>query len=140
MIKTEEIGAKASKSSATHQAPDRYGTFDWPEVLNGAATRKCRVLQYYADGMHHAHELDMDLVGYAGSPDEALAHLRTIVTEQIAYAKAEGDEGLLDFPAPPELQTRARRAQRGSVVSANAPIRTHPIDEATGADSIRPDV
>ena len=140
MIKTEEIGTKAAKSSATHQVPDRYGTFDWPELHNGATIRKFRVYQYCVDGMHHAHELDMDLVGYADSPDEALAQLRTIVAEQIAYAKAEGDEGLLDFPAPPEIQTRARRAQRGSVVSANAPIRTHPIDEATGADSIRPDV
>ena len=34
---------------------------------------------------------------------------------------AEGDEGLLDFPTPPEFQSRAERAQHGSIASVNAP-------------------
>ena len=139
MLKTEEIGPEAGRSSATHHAADRYGIFEWPEANNGAA-RFCRVLQYYADGMHYAHELNMDLVGYADSPDEALDCLRTIVTEQIAYAKAEGDEGLLDFPASPEFQRRAERAQRGPVGSSHASTRTHLRGEATGGGSVRPDV
>ena len=139
MMKTEAIGPEAGTSSAATLVPDRYTTFELPVASNGAF-RNCRVLQYYADGMHHAHELDMDLVGYADSPEEALACLRTILTEQIEHLKAEGDESLLDFRAPPELQTRARRAQRFSVASANPPTRTHPTGEATGADSIRPDV
>ena len=139
MAKTEEIGPEAGTSSATRHERDRYSTFEWPEAHNGAV-RTCRVLHYYADGMHHAHELDMDLVGYAESSDEAVARLRTIVTEQVAYAKAEGDEGLLDFPAPSELQRRAERAQHGSVASGTAPTRTNLTGEATGEDSIRPDV
>lgn len=139
MMNTEEIGPEVGSSSATRLESDRYTTFELPEASNGGF-RTCRVLQYYEDGMHHAHELDMNLVGYADSPEEALACLRTILTEQIAHLKAQGDEDLLEFPASPELQARAMRAQHGSVVSANAPTRTHPTGEATGADSIRPDV
>ena len=139
MMKTQKIGPEAGRNSGTHQERDQYTTFHLPEASNGAF-RSCRVLQYYADGMHHAHELDMDLVGYADTSEEALARLRTIVTEQVAYAQAEGDEGLLDFPAPSELQRRAERAQHGSVASGTAPTRTNLTGEATGADSIRPDV
>ena len=123
MMKTEAIGPEAGRSSATPLEPDRYTTFQLPEASNGAF-RTCRVLQYYADGMHHAHELSMDLVGSADSPQDALDRLRIVVADQIAYARAaEGDtDALLDFPAPPDLQRRAKQAQTQlrSVPAGNA--------------------
>ena len=114
MTKAQEAGSEAGSSSAARVVPDRYTTFELREAKSGAV-RICRVLQYHADGMHHAHELNTDLVGYADSPEEAVACLRTIITEQIAHLKAQGEEGLLECPAPAELQTRAMQAQHDSV-------------------------
>ena len=91
--------------------PDRYSTFPLPDV-GGRPNRICRVLHYFDDGQHHAHELDMDLVGYGDSPQEALRVLRVVLTDQLAYARTQegGGDDLIEFPAPEALQARARNA------------------------------
>ena len=143
MMKTEAIGPEAGSSSATLLEPDRYTTFELPEANNGAY-RTCRVLQYYADGMYHAHELNMDLVGSADSPQEALDRLRIVVADQIAYARATGGDtdALLDFPAPPDLQRRAEQAQTQprSVAAGNALAPTPLTGGATDVGSVHQSV
>lgn len=117
MIKTvEEIGPEAGRTSATRLVPDRYTTFELSEASNGAF-RTCRVLQYYADGMHHAHELDMHLVGYVDPPEEALARLRTTLTKQDRACDRRRQRAVAGFPRTSRIPATCRA---GVVCSSRA--------------------
>ena len=80
------------------------------------APRTHRVLVYPdKNGKNmYAHDLDMDLVGYHEDGTQAIEGLRTIVTEQVAYAMEEGEPGLAKFAASDDLQLRAEKARKRS--------------------------
>lgn len=65
-----------------------------------------RVLLYRdeedAPGEWIAIALEMDLLGYGKTEDEALTYLRDLVETQVSFALDKKELNLIPFPAPPK--------------------------------------
>ena len=84
---------------------------------NREVVRNCRIFVHYDESpYYHAHELDMDLVGYdTQSHYDAVSKLIIVIKDQIKYCMVEYPEKmeeLLQFTSPGYLQERAQKAIR----------------------------
>jgi hypothetical protein len=76
-----------------------------------------RVLLCYDDGEWAARALELDLLGYGKTQDEAINNLKEAVESQITFAHQMNDAGLLPFPSEPEYFKRWEEAQTTAVRS-----------------------
>ncbi len=76
-----------------------------------------RVLLCQEDGEWVARALELDLLGYGESQEEAMAALREAVEAQISFAHQRNDVGLLPFPAEKEYFDRWEEAQHSALQS-----------------------
>lgn len=62
-----------------------------------------RVLISQEGGEICAHALELDLLGYGKTDDEAISDLLEAIQCQISFARSKNDDSLLPFPAPKEF-------------------------------------
>jgi hypothetical protein len=65
-----------------------------------------RVLLYQEEGEVCAHALELDLLGYGKTEDQAVAELFEAIQCQISFAQTKNDDSILRFPAPQEFFDR----------------------------------
>lgn len=70
-----------------------------------------RVLLYKENQEWTAHALELDLLGFGESEEEAFEDLRQAVSTQISFATQIGDTSLIDHKAPKEFFERWNDAQ-----------------------------
>jgi len=76
-----------------------------------------RALLCYDDGEWVARALELDLLGYGKTQDEAINDLKGAVESQITFAHQMKDAGLLPFPSEQEYFKRWEEAQNTAVRS-----------------------
>jgi len=74
-----------------------------------------RVLIYQEDGGFVAHALEMDLVAYGDSEEEAKAELERLILAQISFALHKKEDHLIMFKAEKEFFDRWEAAQENSL-------------------------
>src|SRR5271157_4548841 len=76
-----------------------------------------RVLLCQEDGEWAARALELDLLGYGHTREEAMTALQEAVEAQVSFAHQKNDMGLLPFPAERECFDKWEEAQRRSIQS-----------------------
>lgn len=74
-----------------------------------------RVLIYKEDDSIVAHALELDLLGYGKSIEEAKTNLKKAIDEQIRFCSHVDQPAMAHFPAPQEYFDRWEKAQRDSI-------------------------
>ncbi|MBI5386260.1 MAG: type II toxin-antitoxin system HicB family antitoxin [Verrucomicrobia bacterium] len=74
-----------------------------------------RVLVCREEGQYLAHGLEMDLLGYGATEDEALRELTQAVQSQISFARQKKDDRLILFPAEKEYFDRWEAARTAAL-------------------------
>jgi hypothetical protein len=80
-----------------------------------------RVLIYQEDGEFCAHALEMDLLGYGKTENEAISELFKVIQCQLAFARAKNDDSILRFPAPKEFFDRWEAAHAAALRNLVSP-------------------
>lgn len=75
------------------------------------------VLIYPEDEQIVAHALEMDLLGYGQTPDDACKNLVEAVEAQLSFAVTSKSPDLVNFRAPEEFFDRWEKAQAGALRS-----------------------
>ena len=74
-----------------------------------------RVLLCHEDGEWVARALELDLLGYGKTQEEAMAALEDAIGAQLSFAHQMNDDGLLPFPAELEYFRRWDEAQNKAI-------------------------
>jgi len=74
-----------------------------------------RVLIYQEDGEFCAHALELDLLGYGKTEDEAISELLEVIRCQISFARSKNDDSILHFPAPQKFYNRWEAAHAAAL-------------------------
>jgi hypothetical protein len=88
-----------------------------------------RVLIYPEEEGFVAHALEMDLVGYGDTQEEAKHELERLVACQISFAVQKREEHLISFPAEQQFFDRWEEAQKKSLlgITADKPLKARAI-------------
>jgi hypothetical protein len=74
-----------------------------------------RVLIYKEEGEFCAHALELDLLGYGKTENEAVSELSQAIGSQISFARFKNDDSLLSFPAAKEFYNRWEAAHAATL-------------------------
>jgi hypothetical protein len=74
-----------------------------------------RVLIYKEDDQFVAHALELDILGYGDSEDEAKKELKDLVASQLSFASCVGKPDIVTFPAPKEFFARWEKANQAQL-------------------------
>jgi hypothetical protein len=74
-----------------------------------------RVLLYHEDKEWVARSLELDLLGYGKTWEEAVEELKAAILAQMSFARKMNDDSLLPFPADKEYFDRWEDAQRKAI-------------------------